>query len=177
MTDESVFEVGKNIATTEGSVVYENDLMQLIQYAPLTPKVASRPLLVVPPCINKFYIMDLQPDNSLIRYMVDQGNTVFLVSWRNPSEAHGQVGWDDYLENGPITALRVVREITKVKQVNALGFCVGGTILTSALAVLKARGEDPVASLTLLTTLLDFSDTGEIGLFIDEKALRPARLR
>ena len=171
MTDESVFEVGKNIATTEGAVVYENDLMQLIQYAPTTAKTAQRPLLIVPPCINKFYVLDLQPDNSLIRYMVDQGNTVFLVSWRNPSEAHGQVGWDDYLESGPITALLVAREITKVKQVNALGFCVGGTILTSALAVLKERGEDPVASLTLLTTLLDFSDTGEIGLFIDEKGI------
>ncbi|AXS80210.1 class I poly(R)-hydroxyalkanoic acid synthase [Dechloromonas sp. HYN0024] len=171
MTDESVFEVGKNIATTEGAVVYENDLMQLIQYSPLTPKVATRPLVVVPPCINKFYIMDLQPDNSLIRFMVDQGNTVFLVSWRNPSEAHGHIGWDDYLEQGPITALNVAREITKVKQVNALGFCVGGTILTSSLAVLKARGEDPVASLTLLTTLLDFSDTGEIGLFIDEQGV------
>ena len=171
MTDESVFEVGQNIATTEGAVVYENDLMQLIQYAPLTPKVGTRPLVVVPPCINKFYIMDLQPDNSLIRFMVDQGNTVFLVSWRNPTEAHGHLGWDDYLEHGPITALRIAQEITKVKQVNALGFCVGGTILTSALAVLKARGEDPVASLTLLTTLLDFSDTGEIGLFIDEKGI------
>ncbi|HLO64402.1 MAG TPA: class I poly(R)-hydroxyalkanoic acid synthase [Azonexus sp.] len=171
MTDESVFEVGRNIATTEGAVVYENEVMQLIQYAPLTPKVASRPLLVVPPCINKFYIMDLQPDNSLIRFMVEQGNTVFLVSWRNPTEAQGHLGWDDYLENGPIAALQVVREITKVKQVNALGFCVGGTILTSALAVLKARGESPVASLTLLTTLLDFSDTGEIGLFIDEQGV------
>ena len=171
MTDESVFEVGKNIATTEGAVVYENDLMQLIQYAPLTPKVGTRPLLVVPPCINKFYIMDLQPDNSLIRFMVDQGNTVFLVSWRNPQDGQGHVGWDDYLEQGPITALHVVQEITKVKQVNALGFCVGGTILTSALGVLKARGEDPVASLTLLTTLLDFSDTGEIGLFIDEQGV------
>ena len=171
MTDESVFEVGKNIATTEGAVVYENDLMQLIQYAPLTPKVGTRPLVVVPPCINKFYIMDLQPDNSLIRFMVEQGNTVFLVSWRNPKEAQGQVGWDDYLEQGPITALRVAQEITKVKQVNALGFCVGGTILTSSLAVLKERGEDIVASLTLLTTLLDFSDTGEIGLFIDEQGV------
>jgi len=171
MTDESVFEVGKNIATTEGAVVYENELMQLIQYAPLTPKVGTRPLLVVPPCINKFYIMDLQPDNSLIRFMVDQGNTVFLVSWRNPQEGQGHVGWDDYLEQGPITALHVVQEMTKVKQVNALGFCVGGTILTSALGVLKARGEDPVASLTLLTTLLDFSDTGEIGLFIDEQGV------
>ncbi|MDD2884132.1 MAG: class I poly(R)-hydroxyalkanoic acid synthase [Dechloromonas sp.] len=171
MTDESVFEVGKNIANSEGAVVFENDVMQLIQYAPLTAKVATRPLLVVPPCINKFYIMDLQPENSLIRYMVEQGNTVFLVSWRNPSEAQGGLGWDDYLEHGPIAALGIVREITKVKQVNALGFCVGGTILTSALAVLKARGEDPVASLTLLTTLLDFSDTGEIGLFIDEQGV------
>ena len=171
MTDESVFEVGKNIANTEGAVVFENELMQLIQYAPLTPKVGTRPLLVVPPCINKFYIMDLQPDNSLIRYMVEQGNTVFLVSWRNPTEAQGHLQWDDYLEGGPIAALHVVREICKVKQVNALGFCVGGTILTSALAVLKARGEDIVASLTLLTTLLDFSDTGEIGLFIDENGL------
>jgi len=171
MTDETVFEVGRNIATTEGAVVFQNELMQLIQYAPLTPKVGTRPLLVVPPCINKFYIMDLQPDNSLIRFMVEQGNTVFLVSWRNPREEQGHLTWDDYLEQGPIEALRVVREITKVKQVNALGFCVGGTILTSALAVLKARGEDPVASLTLLTTLLDFSDTGEIGLFIDEGGL------
>lgn len=171
MTDESVFEVGRNIATTEGAVVYENELMQLIQYAPLTPKVGTRPLLVVPPCINKFYVMDLQPDNSLIRFMVEQGNTVFLVSWRNPTEAQGHLGWDDYLENGPIAALRVAREITKVKQINALGFCVGGTILTSALAVLKSRGESPVASLTLLTTLLDFSDTGEIGLFIDEQGV------
>ena len=171
MTDESVFEVGRNIATTEGAVVYENDVMQLIQYAPLTAKVGTRPIIVVPPCINKFYIMDLQPDNSLIRFMVEQGNTVFLVSWRNPKEEQGELGWDDYLELGPIAALRVAQEITKVKQVNALGFCVGGTILTSALAVLKARGESPVASLTLLTTLLDFSDTGEIGLFIDEQGV------
>jgi polyhydroxyalkanoate synthase len=171
MTDESVFEIGKNIATSAGAVVFENDLMQLIQYAPLTPKVGARPLLVVPPCINKFYIMDLQPDNSLVRFMVEQGNTVFLISWRNPKEDCGHLTWDDYLERGPIEALRVVREIGKVKQVNALGFCVGGTILSSALAVLKARGDDAAASLTLLTTLLDFSDAGEIGLFIDEQGL------
>jgi polyhydroxyalkanoate synthase len=151
--------------------VFENDMMQLIQYTPLTPKVGTRPLLVVPPCINKFYIMDLQPDNSLIRYMIEQGNTVFLVSWRIPKEEQGHLTWDDYLEQGPITALHVVQDICKVKQVNALGFCVGGTILTSALAVLKSRGEDIVSSLTLLTTLLDFSDTGEIGLFIDESGL------
>jgi polyhydroxyalkanoate synthase len=171
MTDESVFEVGKNIATTEGAVVFENDMMQLIQYTPLTPKVGSVPMLVVPPCINKFYIMDLQPDNSLIRFMIEQGNTVFLVSWRNPKEEQGHLTWEDYLEQGPITALHVVQDLCKVKKINALGFCVGGTVLTSALAVLKARGEDGVASLTLLTTLLDFSDTGEIGLFIDENGL------
>ena len=171
MTDESVFEVGRNIATTEGAVVFENELMQLVQYSALTAKVAARPLVVVPPCINKFYIMDLQPDNSLIRYMVEQGNTVFLVSWRNPKEEQGHLTWEDYLEGGPIAALRVAKEICRTSQVNALGFCVGGTILTSALAVLKARDEDIVASLTLLTTLLDFSDTGEIGLFIDEQGL------
>jgi polyhydroxyalkanoate synthase len=126
---------------------------------------------VVPPCINKFYIMDLQPDNSLIRFMVEQGNTVFLVSWRNPQEDQGIWAGTTTLRMARSTALHVVREITKVKQVNALGFCVGGTILTSSLAVLKARGESPVASLTLLTTLLDFSDTGEIGLFIDENGV------
>ncbi len=171
MTDETVFEVGRNIATTAGAVVYENELMQLIQYSPLTPKVASRPLVVVPPCINKFYIMDLQPDNSLVRFMVEQGHTVFLVSWRNPKEEQGHLTWDDYLEGGPIAALHVAKDICRTSQVNALGFCVGGTILSSALAVLKARGEDIVSSLTLLTTLLDFSDTGEIGLFIDEQGL------
>jgi polyhydroxyalkanoate synthase subunit PhaC len=171
MTDESVFEVGQNLATTPGAVVYENEVMQLLQYAPLTPKVAVRPLLIVPPCINKYYILDLQAENSFVRYAVEQGNTVFLVSWRNVKAEQGHLTWDDYLEQGPIKAISTVREICKVDQVNALGFCVGGTILSSALAVLAARDDDSVASLTLLTTLLDFSDTGEIGLFIDEGAL------
>ncbi|HEX5804524.1 MAG TPA: class I poly(R)-hydroxyalkanoic acid synthase [Azospira sp.] len=170
MTDDSAFEVGRNLATTPGSVVYENEVMQLIQYSPLTDKVAKRPLVIVPPCINKFYILDLQPENSFVRYAVEQGNTVFLVSWRNPQAEQGHLGWNDYLEQGPLTALAIAREIAKVDQVNALGFCVGGTILSSALAVLAARGEDWVSSLTLLTTLLDFSDTGEIGLFIDEQS-------
>ena len=171
MTDESVFEVGTNLATTEGAVVYENDVMQLIQYTPLTPKVAVRPLVIVPPCINKFYILDLQPENSFVRYAVEQGNTVFLVSWRNVKDDLGHLTWDDYLEHGPIRAIATAKTICKVDQVNVLGFCVGGTILSSALAVLAARGDDSVACLTLLTTLLDFSDTGEIGLFIDEKSL------
>lgn len=171
ITDESAFEIGKNLATTLGAVIFENEVMQLIQYAPLTAKVAVRPLLIVPPCINKFYILDLQPENSFVRYAVEQGNTVFLVSWRNPKDEQGQLTWDDYLEHGPITAIAKVREICKVDQVNTVGWCVGGTILSSALAVLAARGEDVVASVTLLTTLLDFSDTGEIGLFIDEPSL------
>lgn len=171
MTDESVFEIGGNIATTPGAVVFENELIQLIQYAPLTAKVGVRPLLIVPPCINKFYILDLQPANSFARYAVEQGNTVFLVSWRNVKEEQGHFTWDDYLEQGPLSAIVAMQEICQVKQVNALGFCVGGTLLASALAVLAARGENSVASLTLLTTLLDFSDTGEIGLFVDENSL------
>ncbi|MDP2109098.1 MAG: alpha/beta fold hydrolase, partial [Rhodocyclaceae bacterium] len=128
-------------------------------------------LLIVPPCINKYYILDLQPENSFVRYAVSQGQTVFLVSWRNPQAAQGHLTWDDYLEHGALAALKIVREICAVEQINALGFCVGGTILSAALAVARARGENPVAALTLLTTLLDFSDTGEIGCFVDEQSV------
>jgi polyhydroxyalkanoate synthase len=157
MTDESVFEVGKNVATTEGAVVFENELFQLIEYKPLTAKVYERPFLLVPPCINKFYILDLQPENSLIRYAVAQGHRTFVVSWRNPDESLAQTTWDDYIENAAIKAIDVVQDITGAKQINALGFCVGGTILGTALAVLAARGQKPVASATFLTTFLDFS--------------------
>jgi polyhydroxyalkanoate synthase len=167
MCDESAFEVGRNLAVTAGSVVFENEVMQLIQYAPLTAQVAERPLVFVPPCINKYYILDLQAENSLVRHAVEQGLTVFMVSWRNPQAEQGHLRWDDYVEQGVLTALRVAAEICRVEQVNALGFCVGGTLLTTALAVARARGEDPVAALTLLTTLLDFSEPGELGLFID----------
>jgi polyhydroxyalkanoate synthase len=172
MTDESAFEVGRNLATTPGSVVFENELIQLIQYSPSTENVAKRPFLMVPPCINKYYILDLQPENSFVRYAVDQGQTVFLVSWRNVQADLGHLTWDDYLEKGPLTAIRVVQEICGVEKINALGFCVGGTLLSSALAVAKARGENPVASLTLLTTLLEFSETGELGYFIDEASVQ-----
>jgi len=167
-TDESAFEVGKNVATTEGTVVFENRLFQLIQYTPLTKTVHQRPLLMVPPCINKFYILDLQPENSVVRYAVEQGHTVFLVSWANPDEHLDQVTWDDYIEEGAIKALEVACAISKQPQVNAFGFCVGGTIVSTALAVLAARGEHPASSLTLLTTLLDFSDTGVLDVFVDE---------
>ena len=171
MTDDSAFEVGRNLAVTPGSVVFENELIQLIQYSPLTDKVAKRPFVIVPPCINKFYILDLQPEKSFVRYAVEQGQTVFLVSWKNVKADQGHLTWDDFIELGPLTAIDVVREICDTPQVNALGFCVGGTILSSALTVAKARGQDPVASLTLLTTLLDFSDAGEIGCFVDEASV------
>jgi polyhydroxyalkanoate synthase len=168
MTDESVFEVGKNVATSEGAVVFENDLFQLIEYKPLTAKVFEKPFLLIPPCINKFYILDLQPENSFIRYAVAQGHRTFVVSWRNPDESLAQKTWDNYVEDAAIKAIAVTQEITGAKSINALGFCVGGTILGTALAVLAARGEKPVASATLLTSMLDFSDTGILDVFIDE---------
>jgi polyhydroxyalkanoate synthase len=172
MTDESHFEVGRNVATTEGAVVYENELIQLIEYKPTTAKVYERPFLVVPPCINKFYILDLQPENSLVKYLVDQGHRTFVVSWRNPDASLESKTWDDYIAEGPIAAIEAVREIAGTRQINALGFCVGGTILGTALAVLAARGEKPVASATFLTTLLDFSETGVLDLFIDENFVK-----
>ena len=171
-TDESAFEVGRNVATTAGSVVFENALFQLIEYTPLTPQVHARPFLLVPPCINKFYILDLQPDNSLIRYAVAEGHRVFVVSWRNPDESVKHLTWDDYVEQGAIQAIRVVQEISGQERINTLGFCVGGTILATALAVLAARGEQAAASLTLLTTLLDFADNGILDIFVDEASVR-----
>ena len=168
ITDESAFEVGKNIATTEGHVVFRNELFELIQYTPLTETVFERPYLMVPPCINKYYILDLQPDNSVVRHMVSQGHTVFLVSWKNPDASMAKVSWDDYVGKGVIKAIEVVQDIGNSKQINILGFCVGGTLTTSALAVLAARNEHPAASLTLFTTLLDFTNTGILDVFIDE---------
>ena len=170
MTDESLFEVGRNVATTEGQVVYENDLFQLIEYKPLTAKVHERPFLLIPPCINKFYILDLQPENSFIRYASSQGHRTFVVSWRNPDESMVHTTWDNYVEDGAIEAIRVTREIGAGGKgtINALGFCVGGTILTNALGVLAARKQDWVHSATLLTTLIDFTDTGVLDVFIDE---------
>ena len=172
MTDESHFEVGHNVATTEGAVVFENDLFQLIEYKPLTAKVHERPFLFIPPCINKFYILDLQPENSLVRYAVSQGQRTFVISWRNPDMSMAQTTWDDYVEDGAIEAISVVQQISGAEQINALGFCVGGTILSNALAVLAARGREPVASATFLTTLNDFTDTGILDLFIDETSVK-----
>lgn len=175
-TDESQFEVGRNLAVTPGSVVFQNKYFQLIQYAPTTETVYQRPLLMVPPCINKYYIMDLQPENSLVAYLVAQGFTVFMVSWRNPlpqdKDGIDKATWDDYLEDGVITAIDVVRDISKQAKINVLGFCVGGTMLATSLAVIAARRQTKVASLTLLATMLDFVDTGALSVFANEPHAR-----
>jgi polyhydroxyalkanoate synthase subunit PhaC len=183
MTDESQFEVGRNVGTTEGAVVFENELMQLIEYKPLTAQVHEKPFLVIPPCINKFYILDLQPANSLIRHLVANGHRTFVISWRNADESLSQTTWDDYIEHAAIKAIAYCADLVRAKSpkasknsqksmpqgaINALGFCVGGTILGTALGVLAARGHKPVASATFLTTFLDFSDTGVLDVFIDE---------
>jgi polyhydroxyalkanoate synthase subunit PhaC len=169
-SDESAFEVGGNLALTPGDVVFENDLLQLIQYRAATPQVAARPFVMVPPCINKYYILDLRPDNSFVRYAVEQGHTVFMISWRNVGPAEGHYGWDDYVES-ILKAFEVAKAIARSDRVNALGFCVGGTLLGAALAVLAARGEGIVESATYFATMLDFSAPGQIGVFIDEKGL------
>ncbi|MBE9562254.1 MAG: class I poly(R)-hydroxyalkanoic acid synthase, partial [Proteobacteria bacterium] len=165
-TDESAFEVGKNLAITPGAVVYENDLMQLIQYSPTTGTVSDRPLLIVPPYINKFYILDLRPENSFIKYTVDQGNTVFVISWINPDSS--EVEWDDYLKSGVFKAVETVKEITCAEKINATSWCIGGTLLASALAVMHGQNNDSIASATYFTSMLDFSDPGDLGVFIDE---------
>ena len=171
ITDEEAFAVGGNLAVTPGSVIYQNDLIQLIQYRPTTAEVYERPLVIVPPCINKYYILDLQPANSFVAHAVAQGHPVFMISWRNCGPGQTELTWDDYLERGALKAIDVARTVTGAEAVNTLGFCIGGTLLTSALAVSAASGAQPAASVTLLTTMLDFSDTGEIGLLVGEQAV------
>ncbi|HEX2173616.1 MAG TPA: class I poly(R)-hydroxyalkanoic acid synthase, partial [Dehalococcoidia bacterium] len=172
MTDPAAFAIGRNLACTPGAVVFENELIQVLQYAPLTDSVHERPLLVVPPCINRFYVLDLQAENSFVRYAVSQGYTVFLISWRSVTPEIAHLTWDDYLAKGVLSALEVARDVARADQVHALGFCIGGTLLSCAAAVLRGLGEDPFASLTLLTTLLDFAETGDIGLMVDENLVR-----
>lgn len=171
-TNESAFELGRELASTPGNVVYENALIQLIQYLPPCAQIAKRPLVMVPPCINKFYILDLQPENSLVRHALAAGHAVFMLSWRNPGASEAHLTWDDYLEHGVLQALAVAREISGADQVNALGFCVGGTLLGAALGVLAARGATLPASATYLAAMHDFADTGQLGLFIDDASVR-----
>jgi polyhydroxyalkanoate synthase len=170
-SDETAFEVGRNLAVTPGAVVYESELVQLIQYSPTTATVAQRPLVMVPPCINKYYILDLQPENSFVAHAVASGQTVFMVSWRNVGPEQGRLGWDDYLEDGVFVPLRIARDVCGSDKVNVLGFCVGGTLLGAALAVLAKKDRDLVASATFLAAMLDFSDTGQIGYFVDEPSV------
>ncbi|WP_315983107.1 alpha/beta fold hydrolase [Aliamphritea spongicola] len=169
MTDESAFTLGENIATTKGSVVFENEMLQLIQYAPTTEKVFARPTLIVPPCINKFYIMDLQEHNSYVKYCVDQGQTVFLISWLNPTVEQRDLNWDNYVEDGVLKAVSTIKEITDSNKINCVSWCIGGTILASTLAVMAKRKDDSIASATFLTTLTDFTDPGDLRVFIDEQ--------
>ena len=171
MTDESAFAVGRNLAMTPGDVVYRNELIELIQYRPTTEQVHRRPLVIIPPCINKYYVLDLQPGNSFVRWAVGRGHTVFIISWRNIPPELGHLTWDDYLEQGVLMAIRVAKEIANSPTANVLGFCVGGTMLASALAVLAARRDRSVESATFLTTMLDFADPGEIGVYVSRELL------
>jgi len=171
MTDPEAFEVGRNIAVTPGKVVYQNDLMQLLQYEPTTEQVYKRPLLIMPPWINKFYILDLREKNSFIKWAVAEGFTVFVMSWVNPDARLAQKTFEDYMLDGPLTALDVIAEATGERDANVVGYCLGGTLLACTLAYMAVKGDDRVTSGTFLTTMTDFSEAGELGVFIDEEQL------
>ena len=171
MTDTSAFQIGKNIATTPGHIIFKNDLMELIQYTPQTAKVNATPLLIIPPWINKYYILDLSPHNSLVRWLVEQGITVFMISWVNPGAEHAHKSLADYLHEGPLAAIQVIQTQLHIPQVNAMGFCIGGTLLAMLLAYCKALDQHPVHSATFLASMIDFSDPGDIAAFIDEQQI------
>ncbi|TFH85929.1 class I poly(R)-hydroxyalkanoic acid synthase [Billgrantia azerbaijanica] len=173
MTDRSAFEVGKNIAVSPGHVVYENELIQLIQYAPSTETVFKTPLLIVPPWINKYYILDLRQDNSLVKWLVDQGHTVFLISWRNPGPEQRDLTWADYMQMGPIAAMGAIEQATGEKSVNLLSYCIGGTLAATTVAYLTStRRGRKVKSVTYMATLQDFRDPGELGVLLSEPVLQ-----
>ena len=171
MTDADAFEVGGNIATTPGKVVFQNDLMQLIQYEPATKEVYKTPLLIIPPWINKYYILDLQPKNSFIKYAVSKGLTVFVVSWVNPEKRHASKTFEDYMFEGPLTALDAIEQATGEGQVNAIGYCLGGTLLASSLAYMAVKQDKRIKSATFFTSLIDFEKPGDLGVFIDEEQI------
>lgn len=171
MTDSSKFKFGENIALTPGKVIFQNELMQLLQYAPSTETVFRKPLLIMPPWINKYYILDLRPQNSFIKWAVDQGHTVFVVSWVNPDEDLAAKSFVDYMHSGPLAALDAITKATGEQSVDVIGYCLGGTLLACTLAYMKAKGDKRVASATFFTTMIDFSESGELGVFIDEEQL------
>ncbi|MBV8889087.1 MAG: class I poly(R)-hydroxyalkanoic acid synthase [Alphaproteobacteria bacterium] len=171
MTDMAAFKLGDNVATTPGKVVYQNALIQLIQYTPTTENVKRRPLLIIPPWINKFYILDLRPKNSFIRWAVGQGHTVFVISWVNPDEHLAAKAFEDYMREGPLAALDAMEEATGEREANVIGYCLGGTLLASTLAYMAAKQDDRVKSATYFVTMVDFSEAGELSVFIDEEQL------
>jgi polyhydroxyalkanoate synthase len=171
MTDSEAFDLGHNIAITPGKVVYQTDLMQLIQYEPSTEKVHKRPLLIMPPWINKYYILDLREKNSFVKWAVAEGFTVFVVSWVNPDRELARKSFEDYMIEGPLAALEAIEKATGEKQANVIGYCLGGTLLSVTLAYMKAKGDARIASATFLTALTDFEEPGELGVFVDEEQL------
>ena len=171
MTDNDAFRIGKNVATTPGKVILQNGLMQLIQYTPSTDQVRRRPLLIVPPWINKFYILDLRPENSFIRWAIEQGHTVFVISWANPDERLAQKSFEDYMKEGILAALDGIEKVTNERKVNAIGYCLGGTLLASTLAYLVMKDDERIASATYFVSLVDFTDVGDMAVFIDEDQL------
>lgn len=171
MTDLDAFQVGENIAVTPGKVIHQNELCQIIQYEPATETVFRRPLMIVPPWINKFYILDLRPKNSFIKWAVEQGHTVFVLSWVNPDETLAQKSFEDYLRQGPMEAMEVIEKITGEHDLNAIGYCLGGTLLACLQAYMAAKGDDRIKSATYFTTMTDFAEAGELGVFIDEEQL------
>jgi polyhydroxyalkanoate synthase len=170
-TDMKAFQVGGNVATSPGKVVFQNDVMQLLQYAPSTDEVYAMPLLIVPPWINKFYILDLKPENSFIKWATEQGYTVFVISWVNPGERLINLGFEDYMKQGPLAALDAIEQATGEKKVSAIGYCIGGTLMATTLAYMAARGDDRIAACTFFTAQVDFTEPGELGVFIDEDQL------
>jgi len=171
MTDMAAFKIGENVATTPGKVIYQNDLMQLLQYAPATETVQKRPLLIIPPWINKFYILDLRPKNSFVRWAVEQGHSVFVISWVNPDERLAQKSFEDYMHQGPLAALDAMREATGERDANVIGYCLGGTLLATTLAYMAAKRDNRVKSATFFVTMVDFTEAGELSVFIDEEQL------
>jgi polyhydroxyalkanoate synthase len=165
--DESAFEVGKNLAITPGAVIYENELIQLIQYTPSTKEVSEIPLLIIPPWINKYYILDLQPENSFVKFMVEKGFTVFIISWKNPSPGMGYLTFDDYVDKGALTAIKVAKNISGAETINTLGYCLGGTLLSIASSILATRKENTLNTITFLSSMIDFTDIGPMGDVID----------
>ena len=171
MTDLKAFRLGENVAATPGKVIFQNELMQLIQYAPSTPEVKRRPLVIVPPWINKFYVLDLRPKNSFIKWAADQGHTVFVISWVNPDRRLAHKRFEDYMLEGPLAALTAIEAAAGEREVNAIGYCLGGTLLAATLAYLAAQNDDRIRTATYLGTLVDFTDVGDMAVFIDEEQL------